>query len=286
MDPFATHLFTLEGRYNTHQPVLCHIRSDSGDRVLEQAQRAGWHSLQIQDQRPLLTEERVEPVLGDILDDERFGAQWLPFFVALETWLGFLADWPTFDSQVLTPDNDYARPTYFPQYRFTGKFPFSRQVWISPSKRAATDHPGIAAIEKDGWLAPTHRFHLGHHLPITPGTPLSRAVYRALSALSEFVDLTPDVFFTFYNFDTTNKDGLNHLCPVTHGDYTYYQIPSAPQDRHSRTKRLTSSPVTTHRYRRLQPGEREDFIRRWRGQYPDCHTWSDDRILHWVAFGA
>jgi len=287
MTQFPTHLFTLEGitTGKTYRHDV-QIRSASAEQAITQAALVGWSDLEIKNSRPLRKDEDLEALLLEVMNDSHFGVKWVRFFGALESWLGFLVDWPNFTSQILSPDNDYARPTNFHSYRFTGTQPGSKTIWVSSTKRAPKDHPGIDAIEARGWLPPTHRFHTGYQYPVQEGVFLSKAVYIALSAITEFTELSPDIFFTFFNFDRFNTDGLSEFHPVTHGDHTYYQLPSPRDVREKRTAALTHSPLTSHVYRKLQPEEREDFIRRWHARYPDCHTWSDDEILHWVTFGA
>ena len=285
MDPFPTHVFTLEGTNNSVTRRVVQVRSTTESLAIEQAERVDWQELTVIGSRPLTPDEDLDKLLIEVLNDPGFGVKWVKFFGAMESWLGFLVDWPSFDSQILSPNDNYSRKGGLPQMRFSPREGGKGRVWISLSKSAPSGHPGIAAIEHNGWIPPTHRFHLGHHYPLDERTFLSRAVYTALCAVSEFMELTPDVFFTFFNYQNLNKQALDQFHPVIHGDYTYYQLPAPDAVSKARKDALTYSPITSHVNRKLQPSEREDFIARWQAKYPDCHTWSDDDILHWVTFG-
>ena len=285
MGPFPTYVFTLEGTNSSAVRRVVQIRSASEPLAIEQAKRVGWQELTVTGSRPLTPEEDLDKLLIEVLNDPRFGVKWVTFFAALESWLGFLVDWPSFDLQILSPSNNYSRSGTLPQIRCIRGKSGNGEVWINSSKNAPSDHPGIVAIEHNGWIAPSHRFHLGHHYPLDERTFLSRAVYTALCAVTEFVDLTPDVFFSFFNYENLNKEALDHFHPVIHGDYTYYQLPAPEAAWRAKKDALTYSPLTSHVNRKLQPSEREDFIARWQATYPDCHTWSNDEILHWVTFG-
>ncbi len=186
----------------------------------------------------------------------------------------------------LLPIDDCVRPTNVHPLQLRRNTSRVKTISVSSTRSTPKNHPGIDTIDARGWLPPSHRFHIGYQYPLDKGVFLPKAVYIALSAINEFAELNPEVFFTFFNFDRLNTDGLSGFHPVIHGDHTYYQLPCPMDVRAKRTDSLTHSPLTSHVYRKLRPDEREDFIKRWQKYYPDCHTWLDNDILHWVTFGA